>query len=78
MMKDKYFNKITRLLESVQPKIISMNQLKFKNVFGAVGGYVNDCIFMSCGKFGVALRPPPETLDELLEKERRKTFKISS
>ena len=45
------------------------HQLEFKNCFGAVAGYVNGRIFISCGKFGVALRLPPETLDSLF-KER--------
>jgi hypothetical protein len=30
--------------------------LEFKSVFGAVGGYVDGKIFVSCGKFGVALK----------------------
>jgi TfoX/Sxy family transcriptional regulator of competence genes len=41
--------------------------LEFKNCFGAVVGYVNGNIFVSCGKFGLALRLPPETLIELFE-----------
>jgi len=36
--------------------------LEFKNFFGAVTGYVDGHIFVSCGKFGVALRLPPDTL----------------
>ena len=41
--------------------------MEFKNCFGAVAGYVNGNIFVSCGKFGLALRLPPQTLKELFK-----------
>ena len=48
--------------------ILSMShRLEFKNCFGAVAGYVNGNIFVSCGKFGLALRLPPQTLKELFK-----------
>ena len=43
------------------------HRLEFKNVFGAVGGYVDGSMFISCGKFGVALRLPPTILDGLFQ-----------
>ena len=68
-MKNKYFQKITKLLEQASPKLTTRYRLEFKNVFGAVGGFVNGRIFISCGKFGVALRLPPKTLQSLFNKK---------
>jgi len=63
-----YREKLERLLET-QPRLASRYRVEFKNVFGAVGGYVNGRIFVSCGKFGLALKLPPRTIEELLRKE---------
>ena len=41
------------------------HHLEFKNCFGAVAGYVDGNIFVSCGQFGLALRLPSQTLTEL-------------
>ena len=72
---NKYSEKITTLLEQVRPKLSTTHRLEFKNVFGAVGGYVNDRIFVSCGKFGVALRLPPQTLESLFNEKIVKHLK---
>lgn len=72
---NKYLGKITKLLEQAHPKLVIAHQLEFKNVFGAVGGYINGCIFVSCGKFGVALKLPKETLDELFSEKDVKHLK---
>ena len=72
---NKYSPKITTLLEQVSPELSATHRLEFKNVFGAVGGYVNGRIFVSCGKFGVALRLPPKTLDSLFQKKDVKHLK---
>ncbi len=74
-MKNKYLENVTTLLEQVSPKLFTTHQLEFKNVFGAVGGYVGGCIFISCGKFGVALRLPPETLSILFQEKDIKHLK---
>ena len=50
-------------------------QLEFKNCFGAVAGYIDGHIFISCGKFGVALRLPPETLDNIFKEKGVKHLK---
>lgn len=71
-MENKYFNEITTLLKQVRPKLTAQHRLEFKNVFGAVGGYINGKIFISCGKFGVALRLPPDTLAALFQAEKAK------
>ena len=74
-MGNRYLEEITTLLKQVRPKLSTTHQLKFKNVFGAVGGYVNGKIFISCGKFGIALKLPPETLDELFKEKDVKHLK---
>ena len=72
---NKYCEKITTLLEQVCPKLSDTHRLEFKNVFGATGVYVNGRIFISCGKFGVALKLPPETLNNLFNKKFAKRLK---
>ena len=74
-MGNRYLEEITTLLKQVRPKLSTTHQLKFKNVFGAVGGYVNRKIFISCGKFGIALKLPQETLDELFKEKDVKHLK---
>ena len=68
-MKDNYLDELTELLKQARPRLAATHQLEFKNVFGAAAGYVNGNIFMSCGKFGVALRLPPETLESVFKEE---------
>lgn len=74
----KYSGKVTALLEQIHPKLVTQYQLEFKNVFGAVGGYINGRIFVSCGKFGIALRLPPSTLDTLFQEKEAKHLKYFS
>ncbi len=64
-----HLDRLTELLEQVRPTLASTHALGFKNVFGAVAGYVNGAIFISSGRFGIALRLPPNTLGELLKEE---------
>ena len=68
-MKNKYLNQLTILLKQSRPRLANMYQLEFKNVFGAVAGYINGSIFISCGRFGVALRLPPEILNDLFKQK---------
>ncbi len=74
-MKNKYFSRITKLLKQARPRLAATHGLEFKNVFGAVAGYVNGRIFVSCGKFGVALRLPPEVLKILFKEKGAKHLK---
>ena len=74
-MQNKYFEKITKILEQASPKLATIYLLEFKNVFGAVGVYVNGRIFVSCGKFGVALRLPSQTLESLFDEKIVKHLK---
>ena len=72
---NKYYEKIINLLEQAHPKLALTHRLTFKNVFGAVGGYVNSRIFISCGNFGVALRLPSKILEDLFNKKAAKHLK---
>ncbi len=74
-MKNNYLEKITILLKQARPRLATTYRLEFKNVFGAVGGYVSGQIFVSCGKFGVALRLPPDMLHDLFQKKKAKHLK---
>ena len=77
-MQNEHFERITELLKQANPKLSATHRIEFKNVFGAVGGYVNGRIFISCGKFGVALRLPPKTLERLFNKKVAKHLKYFS
>jgi len=74
-MENKYFDKATMLLKQTRPKLSTIHKLEFKNVFGAVGGYVNGNIFISCGKFGIALQLPPQILNILFQERDVKHLK---
>lgn len=74
-MSNKYFNELTKLLERVRPKLATTHQLEFKNCFGAVAGYIDGRIFISYGKFGVALKLPKEVLDDLFQRKDTKHLK---
>jgi len=74
-MKNKYLAEITTLLKHARPTLFTQHQLEFKNVFGAVGGYLNGKIFVTCGKFGVALRLPPDKLNALFRDKKAKHLK---
>jgi hypothetical protein len=74
-MKNKYLEGITTLLNQTHPKLSTTHQLEFKNYFGAVAGYVGGKIFISLGKFGVALRLPPETLERIFKEKGVKHLK---
>ena len=68
-MNDAYLAELKGLLDRAVPGLASTDRLTFKGVFGAVGGFVDGNIFVSCGRFGVALRLSPTTLDVVFEEE---------
>ena len=74
-MNHTHFEKLTNLLKLARPKLAATHQLTFKNVFGAVAGYVDGRIFISCGKFGVALKLPPKVLNDLFKEDGVKRLK---
>jgi len=63
----RYLAELESLMSQAHPELAAVHKLEFKNLFGAVAGYVNGHIFISFGKFGVALRLPPDTLQRLFE-----------
>ena len=74
-MNNKYFNKTTKLLKKIHPQLIRTHKVEFKNFFGAVAGYVDGHIFISCGRFGVALKLPSEILENLFNEKGVKRLK---
>ncbi len=68
-MENKYLTQITMLLKQIHPNLSKKYKLEFKNCFGAVAGYVDDKLFITCGKYGVALKLPKEILDELFQEK---------
>lgn len=54
-------------MEGVRPGLSITRRLAIGSCFGAIAAYVDGHIFASCGKFGVALRLPPETLSQLFK-----------
>jgi TfoX/Sxy family transcriptional regulator of competence genes len=61
-----YRDELGRMLEGV---LAETHALTFKNVFGAVGAYVDGNIFAVCGRFGTALRLSPEALASLFQEQ---------
>lgn len=59
-----YQKKIEKILNTAYPNISQYN-VQYKNVLGAVGGYIDGQIFCSCGSFGFALKLPQAELDIL-------------
>ncbi len=74
-MNDAYAERLKEILKKTRPRLASKYELEFKNVFGAVGGYANGVIFISCGKFGVALRLRPKPLERVFRIEGVKPLK---
>ena len=60
---------LTKLLEQARPKLAITYNLTFKNCFGAVAGYADGNIFISYGRFGVALKLPKVVLDDLFKEK---------
>jgi len=66
---NKYRDRVTKLIALTRPGLSQTHHLEFKNCFGAVAGYVEGQIFISCGKFGVALKLLPKKITELLKEK---------
>jgi hypothetical protein len=64
-----YLNRVSALLDDARPELRITHKLEFRNCFGGIAGYVDGHIFISCGKFGVALRLPPEILEKLFRQK---------
>lgn len=68
-MKNEYRAKVAMLLKRARPRLAATHDLEFKNCFGSIAGYVNGQIFISCGKFGVALKLPQRIVVKLLKEK---------
>ncbi len=75
MAENPYRKQLESLLKNTRPRLSSTHDLEFKLCFGAIAGYVNGNIFISCGKFGVALKLPVKILTVLFQKENAKPLK---
>lgn len=65
-MNPEYLSNLQSILYSARPDLQRAHDLQFKSSFGAVAGYVNGRIFVSFGKFGLALKLPPERCAALI------------
>lgn len=65
-MNPEYLSSLQSILYGVQPRLQRAHDLQFKGVFGAVAAYVDGRIFVSFGKFGLALKLPPERCAALI------------
>jgi TfoX/Sxy family transcriptional regulator of competence genes len=65
-MANDYRERLAALPAQARPGLADEHSLTFKSVFGAIAGYVDSRIFVTCGAFGLALRLPPETLADVL------------
>jgi TfoX-like protein len=72
---NKYLDRITTLVSLARPKLSQTHDLEYKNCFGAVAGCIEGQIFISCGKFGVALKLPPKTIAKLSKESDVKPLK---
>ncbi len=70
-----FHKNLTNLLKQARPRLAIVYRLEFKRCFGAVAGYVDSHIFISYGKFGVALRLPLGTLDSIFKEKGVKHLK---
>lgn len=68
-MKIDYRTRLEGILSRLRPRLRLTHHLEFKPCFGAVAGYVDGRIFVSCGKFGVALKLPAQDLAELFKEK---------
>ena len=64
-MNPSYLSSLEDLLKQVLPTDVKHKRFEFKNCFGAVACYVDGNIFVSYGKFGLALKLPPRSLAAL-------------
>ena len=68
-MNEEFRRALSDILAASLPEDFSARALEFKPVFGAVAGYADGKLFVSYGKFGLALKLPPGPRAELLERE---------
>lgn len=74
-MQNHYAEQLIELLRQRRPELDSRCRLEFKNAFGAVGGYIEGRIFVVCGRFGLALKLPPDIRDALFKNKVAARFR---
>ncbi|VAX20651.1 hypothetical protein MNBD_NITROSPINAE02-1524 [hydrothermal vent metagenome] len=74
-MTSEYQNRLSLLLKIHRPRLATTHKLEFKNCFGAVAGYVEGAIFITCGQFGLALKLPAKTVDSVMQDKGGKPLK---
>ncbi len=74
-MQNHYAEQLIELLTQRRPEMVFRCRLEFKNVFGAVGGYIKGRIFVVYGRFGLALKLPPDIRDPLFKKKIAARFR---
>ena len=70
-----YRDRISDVLERTRPRLASTHELSFKKCFGAIAGYVDENIFISSGRFGIALKLPATTIDRLMAEDGARHLK---
>ncbi len=74
-MTSQYLSCLSELLLEARPRLRATHSLEFKNCFGAIAGYVRGRIFISCGQFGVALKLPPDAIEQMIRANGAKHLK---
>lgn len=74
-MTSQYLSRLSELLLEARPRLRTTHTLEFKNCFGAVAGYVRGSIFISCGSFGIALKLPPDAIEQMIRVDGAKHLK---
>ena len=71
------YTEYTKQLDATLAKanIAERYSIEFKSCFGAMAGYVEGNIFISCGKFGLALKLPETHRNNLFEDPQAKPLK---
>ena len=69
-MNPQYLKQLEQVLRLARPELPGSPALQFKPSFGGVAGYLDGRIFASCGKFGLALKLPPERCAGLIADRR--------
>ena len=70
-----YASKLESFLLRTRPRLRATRDLHLKPFFGAVIGTLNGRVFISCGRFGIALRLPPATLNALFQRSGAKPLR---
>lgn len=60
-----YSSVLTGYIRRWRPTLLSDDRFEVKSCFGAKAGYWASKIFVSCGAFGLALKLPSKTIDNL-------------